>query len=245
MAIDIVKLEEFLKSLVPDMNESMVIGYANVKGLLNGDIKKYNRCIVIGKKLDDTILDTIENGPTPQYYALYDRTNAELHHIGLELSEYITLQKIPNQLIKPTGIAKDVKNYNPGTLTYYFSHKMAATRAGLGWIGKTDLMITRKFGPRVRFTSILLEKSLQKNGVPIEKFVIPVIKSECGSCRICVKACPAKAGNGSEWNINTGRDSFFDAYSCMKKCRELSLKNLGKNETICGICVKVCPVGKK
>jgi epoxyqueuosine reductase len=245
MAINIIKLEEFLKSLVPDMDKSLVIGYANVKGLLSGDLKKYDYCIVIGKKLDDAILDTIENGPTPQYYDLYDRTNSELHSIGSELSEYLALQKTPNQLIKPTGATKDVKNYDPETLTYYFSHKMAAARAGLGWIGKTDLMVTRKFGPRVRFTSILLKKPLQKNGVPIEKFVMPVIKSECESCKICVKACPAKAGNGREWNINTGRDSFFNAYSCMKKCQELSLKNLGKNETICGICVKVCPVSKK
>jgi len=30
----------------------------------------------------------------------------------------------------------------------------------------------------------------------------------------------------------------------MKKCKELSIKNLGREETICGICVKVCPVGK-
>ncbi|MEI7615432.1 MAG: 4Fe-4S double cluster binding domain-containing protein [Actinomycetota bacterium] len=244
MAIDIKELENFLNSRFSDVQESLVIGYANIKELLIGDLSDYKYCIVIGKKLDSTIIDTVKNGPTFEYLELYNRVNAELNQIGLELSGYLHSKKIPNKLIKPTGISKDVKNYNPRTLTYYFSHKMAATRAGLGWIGKTDLMVTKKFGPRVRFVSVLLKDHIQKNGIPIEKIVVPIIKSSCGSCSICIELCPAKAGNGKEWDINTDRDSFFNAYSCMEKCRELSFKNLGKNETICGICVEACPIGK-
>ena len=100
MTIDIIKLEEFLNSLVSDMNESLVIGYVNIKGLLCGELKEYDFCVVIGKKLDDTILDAIGSGPTPEYYALYNRINAELYQIGLGLSEYLTSRKILNHLIK-------------------------------------------------------------------------------------------------------------------------------------------------
>ena len=127
---------------------------------------------------------------------------------------------------------------------YYFFHKMAATWEGIGWIGKTALMVTEKFGPRVRFVSVLLKEPLEKNGIPMEKSVVPVEKSLCGNCSICVEECPAGAGNGRLWDIHTSRDSFFDAYACMNKCRELCLKNLDRNITICGICVKVCPVGR-
>ena len=242
MAVEILKIEEFLDSLVPDMKENLIVGFASMKGLLEAGLKKYDYCIVIGKKLDDAIVDGIEDGPTPDYLALYNRTNTELYNIGSGLSQQLFSLKIQNLLIKPTGITRDVKNYDPETLTYYFSHKMAATRAGLGWIGKTDLLVTRKFGPRVRFVSVLLDEPLQKNGIPLENFVRPVEKSECGKCRICVEKCPAGAGSGKEWDINTKRDSFFNARACMKKCRKLSHKNLGKKETICGICVKVCPV---
>ena len=121
---------------------------------------------------------------------------------------------------------------------------MAATRAGLGWIGKTALMATEKFGPRVRFVSVLLKEPLEKNGVPIEKSIVPVEKSMCDNCEICVGECPAGAGSGRLWDIHTNRDNFFDAFACKNKCRELSLKSLGRNATICGICVKVCPVGR-
>ncbi len=244
MNLEISELEGILNTLVPDMKDSLVVGYADMRGLINKELDEYEYCIVVGKKLDDSILENLKDGPTPEYLGLYNSTNAELHQIGLRISDYLTLKKMPNQIIKPTGISKDVKNYNSRTLTYYFSHKMAATRAGLGWIGKTDLLVTEKFGPRVRFVSVLLKGPLVKNGIPIEDFIIPVVESRCGDCNICVKLCPAGAGSGREWDINTERDSFFDAYSCMKKCRELSHRNLGKNETICGICVKVCPAGK-
>jgi epoxyqueuosine reductase len=243
--MEINQIEEFIKSVVPDMEKDLVIGFAYMAGLLDSALAEYNYCIVIGKKLDDRILDSIKDAPTHEYLGLYDSTNTDLHELSIKLSGFLDSKKIPHLVIKPTGISQDTKNYDPDTLTYYFSHKMAATRAGLGWIGKTALMVTEKFGPRVRFVSLLLKEPLKKNGIPIEKSVVPVEKSLCGNCGICVEECPAKAGKGMHWDIHSGRDSFFDAFACMNKCRELSLKNLGKNITICGICVKVCPVGSQ
>lgn len=244
MGLNVIEIEKVLSSVVPDRKETLLTGYANMKGLLKNELKNYKFCIVIGKRLDNEVIDTIENGPSYAYLEHHNTVNTQLYQIGQRISAYLDSKKIPNIMIKPTGVTNDLKNYNPDTLTYYFSHKMAATRAGLGWIGKTDLMVTKKFGPRVRFVSILLKDEIRKNEVPIEKSVKPIVKSRCGNCSICVDICPAKAGNGREWNINTDRDSFFNAYTCMKKCRELSLNFLNISETICGICMKACPVGR-
>jgi len=241
---EITEIEKFLKAEVPGFDKNLVVGYANMKGLLKGDLAGFGYCIVAGRKLDDDVIDAIDDGPTPDYYGLYNRVNEELGQIGKKLSDYLFSQNIENRLIRPTGVTKDVKNYNSDTLTYYFSHKMAATRAGIGWIGKTDLLVTKKFGPRVRFVSVLLKEPLFRNGMPLEEFESPVNRGRCGKCRICVEECPAGAGNGMQWDTGTSRDKFFNAYACMEKCKELSLKNLGREETICGICVKVCPLGK-
>jgi epoxyqueuosine reductase len=239
------QIEKFIKSVVPDMENDFVIGFAFMGRLLKGKLKDYSYCIVIGKKMDDRIINSIIDAPTPEYFDLYDSTNKELNELSIKLSGFLDSKNISHIIIKPAGIMLDSKNYNPETLTYYFSHKMAATRAGLGWIGKTALMVTKKFGPRVRFVSVLLKEPLEKTGIPIEKSVVPVEKSQCGNCDICIERCPARAGNGKEWAAGINRDSFFNAHACMDKCRELSMIGLGKNATVCGICVKVCPQGIK
>jgi hypothetical protein len=71
------------------------------------------------------------------------------------------------------------------TLRHDFSHKMTATHAGLGWIGKTDLLVSQDFGPRVRLASLLVDYPLKDAGTP-------VTESRCGSCRICVTHVPAR-----------------------------------------------------
>jgi len=114
---------------------------------------------------------------------------------------------------------------------------MVATRAGLGWIGKTDLFISPVFGARLRLTSILISKDVLSALKPIDK-------SRCGNCSICVDKCPAQAATGQHWDINTDRDIFFDAFKCREKCGELAKIHLKVDRRICGICVAVCPIGR-
>ena len=114
---------------------------------------------------------------------------------------------------------------------------MVATRAGLGWIGKTDLFISKKFGPRLRLVSILLK-------TPVKAKSKPVDTSRCGKCSICVDICPAKAANGQLWNIITDRNKFYDPWKCRNQCAEFGRIKLGQDARVCGICVSACPVGK-
>jgi epoxyqueuosine reductase QueG len=44
---------------------------------------------------------------------------------------------------------------------------MAATRAGIGWIGKKDLLVSEKFGPRNRLASVLTNYPFENLGGPI------------------------------------------------------------------------------
>ena len=121
------------------------------------------------------------------------------------------------------------------TLTYRVSHKMVATRAGLGWIGKTDLLVSRRFGPRVRLASILTSEPLE-TGVPMDS-------SQCHHCRLCVDACPAQAATGAAWTAGVTRDVFFNAFACRDYCRKISQEKLGKVISLCGKCVSLCPIG--
>ena len=69
--------------------------------------------------------------------------------------------------------------------------KDAAALAGLGILGKNNLLITPRFGPRVRFRALFLDRDFEPTG--------PIDFSPCEACDMrCWRACPRKAfKNGS------------------------------------------------
>ncbi len=229
-------IEERIKVILPDEDEYL-LGFADLRNMVDEKYKGHDFCIVIGKRLDNQIMDSIAQGPNMDYFDHYHETNRKLTEISEKILKELKEENISCILIKPTLRDEELDNNHLKTLTCDFSHKMAATRAGLGWIGKTDLFVSERFGPRLRLVSILVNH-------PLEYSKTPVTQSRCGSCTLCVEECPASAGNGKLWNVGVKREEFFDAFACRKKCRELSHKLLNKEISLCGICMSVCPIGK-
>ncbi len=222
-------------NILPDQ-ENYEIGFADLGDLIK-DRYPYRYAVVIGKKLAGEVIDGIKEGPTPVYYDLYQSTNDELNLITAKIYRFLTQNGIPCLQIKSTVQEDEIPAEFAQTLRMKFSHKMAATRAGLGWIGKTDLLISRRFGPRVRLATVLTNYPFENPGTPIRK-------SRCGKCDLCVAACPGQAANGRLWNDALDRDEFYDAFRCRDICRKLSIERLDKKVHICGICISVCPFGK-
>jgi epoxyqueuosine reductase len=222
--------------LVP--RNEYIYGFADLTGLLPEKYSDFKYGISIGKRLNDIIIDKLTNGPTLEYYKHYNDINRDLANLTAKIHADLNQKHLRSLPIIPT-ISLGSKNYAKyiESLSYDISHKMVATRAGLGWIGKTDLLISKAFGPRLRLVTILL---VQDPGC-IEA---PVEQSECGDCNICVLKCPAQAANGLLWDIYTHRDIFFNAFKCREKCGELAKQMLNVDERICGLCVNVCPKGK-
>ncbi len=225
------------KHLIPSTD--FIYGFAYLHGLLNDKFVGFNYGISIGKRLDNEIIDELEDGPTLKYFNHYHQVNSELAELIRKIQADLTEVGLNSIIIEPT-ISTGSPEYEKylETLSYDISHKMVATRAGLGWIGKTDLFISKKFGPRLRLCSILLDKDPGVKAIPIEK-------SKCGKCDLCVVKCPASSSNGKLWNIHVHRDEFFNAHKCREKCAELTWEKLKVAERICGLCVQVCPIGKR
>jgi epoxyqueuosine reductase len=231
-------IEEIIKRrLVPSTD--YIYGFASIKGLLPDEFNQYPYGISIGKHLNDHIIDGIENGPTMEYFNHYKDINKQLNDLAESICSDLKEKNIRCIGIVPT-LAMSGDEFKPyrEKLRYKVSHKMIATRAGLGWIGKTDLFISKVFGPRLRLVSILTDRPLKIKSKTIDK-------SRCGKCDICVQKCPAQAANGMLWDIRTDRDLFFNAHKCREKCGELAKSRLDLDSRICGICVSVCPLGMK
>jgi len=110
-----------------------------------------------------------------------------------------------------------------------FSHKAAATCAGLGWVGRHGLVNHPVYGPHVTWATLVTNAPLDTG--------TPTVESACGDCSLCVSACPAGAISGRPWRRDDGMVSLVDA----TKCRQM----LVDNERItggrfCGRCVVVC-----
>jgi epoxyqueuosine reductase QueG len=106
--------------------------------------------------------------------------------------------------------------------TAHLSHKMIALRAGIGWIGRNNLLVHPDCGSRIRLASVLTDMPL-KTDSPVER--------DCGSCRKCIEVCPVSAIKDShkEW----------DKTACLEKLKYFAkAHNVG--QYICGLCVKVC-----
>jgi epoxyqueuosine reductase len=215
-----------------------VYGFANLTSLVEKEFGEFTYGISIGKKLDPRIVESITGGPTMEYYTHYRNMNTDLRDLSLKISDELNHQGIETMTIEPsvtTGLLETIYNK---TLRTPLSHKMAATRAGLGWIGKTDLFVSKKFGPRLRLVTIL-------TNTPLKPCLRPIDRSRCGSCNRCVDDCPAMAANGKLWDVTVDRDEFFDAFKCRQQCAEFGRTRLRMDARVCGVCVAVCPIGKE
>jgi len=211
-----------------------IYGFADLTGLLLPKFGNHTYGISIAKKLSDRIVDGIKDSPTLEYYHHYRQVNDDLFNITLNITNELNLAGIPALNIVPTISTSEMDSVYLESLRTDLSHKMVATQAGLGWIGKTALFISKKFGPRLRLVTIL-------TSFPLKPESDPITKSRCGSCTLCVNACPAIAANGKLWNSSVDRDEFFDASKCRNQCKIFG-QQLQMDIRICGICIAVCPI---
>jgi len=197
--------------------------------------------ISMAMAVDPEIIGEIKNGPTKRYFGEYERLNIILKDLAATTVYLLEEKGYKAKWVSPQKINYDpllecMVSYDLKTISTPLPHKTAATRAGLGWIGKNAMLITREFGSAVRITTVLTDADLAPDS--------PVNLSECGECAKCVTACPGHAPSGKNWHVGLPRDEFYDVFACRKTAFQLSRK-LDIHETICGICIAVCPWTQK
>jgi len=222
------------KHLVP--RDDYIYGFADLTLLVDESFGDFQFGISIGKKLDDRIVNGIYGGPTMAYYQHYRQVNRDLADLTHLIATDLKKAGINTICTDPTVTTEQLDTIYSRDLKTRLSHKMVATRAGLGWIGKSDLFISNLFGPRLRLVSILTD-------TPLDCVAESIEMSRCGNCKHCMNRCPAGAISGKLWDISVDRDEFFDAFKCREMCKVMGEKHLKMNVRVCGICVAVCPFG--
>lgn len=161
-------------------------------------------------------------------YFVYTVINQSLDGVALQVSA--ALEKRGHRTLPvPTSQRIDEEN-----LLGLFPHKLAAHLAGLGWIGKSSLLITPQMGPRVRLVTVLTHAPLI-GGEPLP--------DQCGDCRLCIEACPAGALTGRTFDPGESRESRIDVHRC--DAYRLHLRDQVTGVKTCGMCLYVCPYGQE
>ena len=171
----------------------------------------------------------MQNAPTPEYLKELVSLNARLDELGMKCEGFLIDEGYDAYAQTKKRLGTDFGEFN----SFELPHKTIATRAGLGWIGKSALFTTLKYGSALRISSVLTNAALD--------FGEPILKSKCGKCMECRDACLGGAISGLEWNYKLKRNDFYDDKKCEKYALKVSEENLGKPDTVCGKCIFACP----
>ena len=230
-------------SRIRQLAESLGADYYGVAGLeeahdfiaMQGGsgIAEYPRAVVMGIGLLDTLVDLLPDrkdaaGAILYRHYAYDVINQALDQIALRAANALQQEGFRAFPVPASKRTSDER------IAGIFSQKLAANLAGLGWIGKSCLLVTPDRGPRVRWVSVLTDAPLEPTGRPMEP--------RCGTCTACIGICPVRAFTGRPFSPDEPREARFDAAACDRYFRELEGSG---HPPVCGLCLWVCPHGRK
>jgi epoxyqueuosine reductase len=185
--------------------------------------------IVIGLQMP---LPVVETTPSVQHRDLYNACNHSLDRLAFDVSRWLNRRGFASLPLSRDGYANiHILKKKPGAA---FSHIFAAYYAGLGFIGINNTILTREYGPRVRFVTVFTEAELSPDHMMKDNL--------CIRCGACSELCPAHALKISKTKLRNEnvRVARYDKQACTEWARLLTQRGCYP----CGICIKVCPVGQ-
>ncbi|MBB2182204.1 epoxyqueuosine reductase [Lachnospiraceae bacterium MD1] len=177
----------------------------DISKLPEKETRGYNIAVLIGLVLSPDYIQKLSESDTTDYSEYGEKE----HRVG-EIAEWLA------DFIKANGysaFAQSDKNLINGffdvtTKTTTLPHKKIAILAGLGWIGKNNLLVSPKYGSAFCMSTVLINAPL-----PIEDS--PIIRPKCGDCSVCKDICPTSVIHGTTWEQGMNRDLIVDVYHCI------------------------------
>jgi epoxyqueuosine reductase QueG len=172
--------------------------------------------ISVAMHLSPAVLGTLEDHPNQLYEHHYRQVNFALDRLALDLATLV--QNLGAQAL-PVAASQLVDWQNQRG---HLSHKRIAAAAGVGWLGRNNLLVTPRHGAQVRLVTVLTNLDLDSDR-PLE--------FGCVSCHACIAACPARAISETP--------AEFKHLDCFAMLKEFQNKRY-VSQYICGLCVRVC-----
>ena len=167
-----------------------------------GAVGEYSCVVLFGKALSKDYVNAMRTGGQTKTKEVFN-TERKMDALAIKIAEQLEAEGY-----------KSVGKLKTGVLP----HKTVALRAGLGFIGKNNLLITKPYG-----CALMLGKVLTT--APFITMSTAREEPQCGACNVCVDACPTKALLGTTWSVTTSREEILTRKLC----------------TLCLQCMVQCP----
>lgn len=197
------------------------------------DLAAFPRAVSVGIEMFHSIVDRLprreERAVAAAYrHHCYEYLSQRLDGVTSRLASAIQQAGFHAMPIAAAQKVDDSKIAGP------ISHKLPAHLAGLGWIGKSCLLVTPEAGPRARFATVLTAAPLTPTGSPMEE--------RCLTCTVCSDACPSGAIKGHPFRADEPREARLDAV----RCSEVHAAGRAHSPWwVCGMCLYSCPWGRR
>lgn len=186
--------------------------------------------ISIGYKLNYSSIQNIPKSRSA-YMLEHDYANRHLDQASHKITRFLEKRGF-SAIGFDSGAGFYIKvGKSPKEFAGDFSHKHAAVACGLGKFGLNNLVLSPKWGSRLRLTTIITNAQLEYRPSHIEN---PCLINEC---KKCVKVCPVHALEGWKGQYDPEKGWMIDK----RKCYHYIFTTLKGQR--CGLCIKECPVG--
>ncbi|MDP2301374.1 MAG: hypothetical protein Q8N03_02980 [Ignavibacteria bacterium] len=210
--LDIIESTTNVKSFIHNLGID-IIGIANLNELKGIPVGLNINCSQLFQQYPYAIIVGAQYGKISKK-ASGDETAIYLEKIAYDIMEYLEERHYQYLVIHPED------EFDSENRMGLLSLKILAKQAGLGWQGRSLLIISPKYGPIHRLIAILTNMKLN----PDEP-----IKNLCRDCRVCIDKCPKNSLKLCQFDDHpNSREEVLDIKTC-----------LGDNG--CMICILKCP----
>lgn len=195
-----------LNELISELKKRGVnfVKVVDISMLSDEEKRGYSAAILIGMALSPSYIFQLSNGNELEYSEFSEKEGrvdrlAEFAADFIQAKGYKAYAQSERNLIN--GF------YDADTKTTPLPHKKIAILAGMGWIGKSNLLVTEEYGSALCMCSILTNAPLPTQNKQIRM-------PKCRGCNVCKNICPAKVIHGRNWEAGINRDLIVDVYHC-------------------------------
>ncbi len=199
------ELNEIWEKRIKDSGADFVY-FVDISALPEDIIEDCTCAVLFGKALSKEYIAALRDGLEPKHKEVIN-TERKMDKLAVKVAEQLDSEGY-----------KSLAKLKTGRLP----HKTVALRAGLGFIGKNNLLVTEQYGCALMLGKVLTTAPFKtESKMPKEP--------QCGDCNICVDACPTESLKGKTWSITTSRDEIINRKLC----------------TLCLKCMVQCPYTEK